>query len=332
MALDLTRLERIKLHAAPRFQRVVAYTFLLPNYRVYPRVEIALEGQDRVPRAPVIFAMNHTDRYNYWPFQYEWWRDRGRYTATWVKGKYYENPVVAAFMEMTNNIPTVSRGYLITKDFLSTMGRRPSEAEYEHLRALVEAAAHGETMDPAPAIPRELLERSRDMLGRRFDPSREPYAKAVDGLFRKMMRRFVDLNEEASELGLDILIFPQGTRSKRLSKGHVGLAQIAMHLNRAVVPVGCNGSDHVYPGGSPIGKRGRIVYRFGDPIEPRSFPDWVARGTFEPFTPEAEEAHGATFQRYVDHVMEKIDALLDPEYRFSTDRSSEGVEGSRRFV
>jgi 1-acyl-sn-glycerol-3-phosphate acyltransferase len=330
--LDLARIERIRLSAAPKYQRLVAMTILAPNYRLLPGVEIVLEDQHRVPPGPVIFAMNHTDRFNYFPFQYRWWRERDRYTATWVKGKYYENPVVAAFMENTNNIPTVSRGYLITKDFILTLGRRPSGEEYEKLRTLVEAAARGQELPADPTLPSKLFTRARDMLGRPFDPSRESYAVAVDALFRRMMSRFVDLNEEASDLGLDILIFPQGTRSIRLSRGHVGLAQMAMHLERPVVPVGCNGSDRVYPGSSPIARRGRIVYRFGDPIAPASVQDWVPRGTFEPFTPEAEAAHGETFQRYVDDVMEKIDALLDPEYQFSPDRGSSGVEGSHRFV
>lgn len=330
--LDLARLERIRLSARPRFQRVVAYALLTPNYELPPRVTIELEGADRVPDEPVVFAMNHTDRYNYWPFQYVWWRRRGRFTATWVKGKYYENALVGKFMELTNNIPTVSRGYLITKDFLTTLRRRPSDAEYQALRALVDAAARGEEREPDPMVPRALLETPRDILGRRFDPSRERYAFAMDALFRRMMRRFVELNEEASRLGLDLLIFPQGTRSKRLSRGHIGLSQIAMHLDRPVVPVGCSGSDRLYPGGSPIAKPGRVVYRIGEPMRAKDAPAWVARGSFEPFTPEAELAHRDAFQAYVDEVMARIDGLVDEEYRFSPDGESEGVAGSHRFV
>lgn len=330
--LDLARLERIRLSPSPRFQRVVAYALLAPNYDLPPRVKIDLEGVENVPDEPVIFAMNHTDRYNYWPFQYAWWRRRGRFTATWVKGKYYENALVGKFMELTNNIPTVSRGYLITKDFLTTMERRPTDAEYEALRTLVDRAAHGEELEPEEVVPRELLERPRDMLGRRFDPSRERYAFAVDGLFRTMMRRFVELNEQASRLGLDLLIFPQGTRSKRLSRGHVGLSQMAMHLERPVVPIGCSGSDRLYPGGSPIARPGRVVYRFGAPIRAADAAAWVERGSFEPFTTEAETQHRAAFQAYVDQVMQAIDQLVDEEYRFSTDGTSEGVGGSHRFV
>jgi 1-acyl-sn-glycerol-3-phosphate acyltransferase len=326
--LNLSRLDRIRLSPAPLFQRAVGWFFLTPNYELPPRVAIDFEGVERVPDEPVVFAMNHTDRFNYWPFQYAWWRRRGRFTATWVKGKYYEKAVVGAFMEMTNNIPTVSRGYLITKDFLHTLGRRPDDAEYEALRTLVDTNEKEHEKD----VPKVLLTQARDMLGRSFDPARESYPQAIDGLFRSMMRRFVELNEEGAALGLDLLIFPQGTRSKRLSRGHGGLGQIAMHLQRTVVPIGCSGSDRVYPGSSPIARSGRIVYRFGEPIRPGRAKNWLERGSFVPFTSEAERDHGPLFLRYVDEVMEKIDGLVDPEYRFTDDRQSEGVAGSRRFV
>ncbi|RZO60357.1 MAG: hypothetical protein EVA89_13395 [Sandaracinaceae bacterium] len=330
--LDLPRLSRIRLSARPRGQRVVALALLGPNYELPPRVRIDLEGAHRVPDEPVIFAMNHTDRFNYWPFQYAWWRRHGRFTATWVKGKYYENEWVGRFMEMTNNIPTVSRGYLITKDFLATLGRRPANEEYAALRALINAAAQGEEAEPDAVIPSKLLETPRDMLGRRFEPSREPYAVALDELFRAMMRQFTALNREAADLGLDILIFPQGTRSIRLSRGRVGLSQIAMHLERPVVPVGCSGSDLVYPGSLPVARPGRITYRFGEAIHPRDAKAWVDRAEFEPFTPEAEREHQASFQTYVDDVMDRIEPLVDARYRFSEDGESEGVEGTRRFV
>ncbi len=331
VALDLDRLDGIRLSGSPRFQRVVARTLLEPSYEWGGRVSVTLEGAERVPDEPVIFAMNHTDRFNYWPFQLYWWKRHDRYTATWVKGKYYESRVVGTFMEWTNNIPTVSRGYLITKDFLQTLGRRPSDREYAALRAWVNAVAEGQPHVPSH-VPAAIASRPRDILGRRFWPQRESYATAIDDLFRRMMRRFVALNEEAAALGLDLLVFPQGTRSVRLSEGHVGLSQIAMHLDRPVVPVGCNGTDRLYPGSSPIARPGHAVYRFGAPIRRGDAAAWTPRGTFEPFTPEAERAHGATFQAFVDDVMERIDGLLDEPYRFDRDKRSGGVEGSKRFV
>ncbi|MBX3271079.1 MAG: 1-acyl-sn-glycerol-3-phosphate acyltransferase [Sandaracinaceae bacterium] len=329
--LDLARMDRITLSAEPLFQRVVAYLLLIPNYSMPPGVRIVLEGAEKIPKEPVIFAMNHTDRYNYWPFMLEHWRQHGRFIATWVKGKYYERPSVGFFMELTNNIPTVSRGYIITRDLLSTLARRPTDAEYRALRDWVDATAAGEQRDAPAEAPRVVLETPRDILGRPFDPRHESYATAIDAVFRAMMRRFVALNEEASALGLDLLIFPQGTRSRRMLPGRPGLSQIAMHLERPVVPVGCSGSDRCYPSGSPIARPGEIVYRFGAPLRREDAVAWVERGSFEPFTAEAERDHAAEFQAYVDDVMARIEPLVDPEYRFAEGGDTE-VKGSHRFV
>ena len=67
--LDISRLERIKLNGNPLIQRGVARLLLGPNFNLPPRVQIDFEGVDRIPSGPVVFAMNHTDRYNYFPFQ-----------------------------------------------------------------------------------------------------------------------------------------------------------------------------------------------------------------------------------------------------------------------
>ncbi|MEZ4370770.1 MAG: 1-acyl-sn-glycerol-3-phosphate acyltransferase [Polyangiaceae bacterium] len=331
--LDLPRIESIRLKARPRIQRVVAWSVLFPNYALPPRVKIRLEHIDRLPQEPVIFAMNHTDRYNYWPFQYQLYRQFNRFTATWVKGKYYENTFVGRFMELTNNIPTVSRGYLITKDFMLALGRKPSDDEYETLRKWVDSAS----LDPAAEcdsarLPRELLEQPRNTLGLDFDPSNQSYAAYINALFLRMMQRFNQLNRETFEKGLDLLVFPQGTRSIRLSKGHIGLTQIALKFKKTIVPVGCNGSDRLYPGGSPLAKGGEVVYRFGDPIPYSELADFHIDEDYEPFTAEAEHRYRNRFQGAVDIVMDRINDLLDPEYQYSEDKRPEGVSGAKRFV
>ena len=332
--LDLQRYSNIRLTALPRAQVAVMSLGLAPNYAFFPGVQIVFEGQEKVPSGPVIYAMNHTDRYNYFPFQYTLARRAGRYTATWVKGKYYERLPIAVFMERTNQLPTVSKGYLITKDFARTVGRAPTESEYELLRALVTAAAAGETCDTVPpgSIPLEVTTAPRDMLGRRFEPDREGYADCVNHLFEQMMRRFVQLNEEAHALGLDILIFPQGTRSVRLLPSHIGIAQLALHLRAPIVPVGCNGSDKVYPGNLPVARKGRVVYRFGEAIQHEDIPELQIAGSFEPFSQKAESLHRDKFEALAAMVTGRIDALLDPEYKLAGDRSSGGTRGINRFV
>ncbi|NOY90502.1 MAG: hypothetical protein GXP55_04770 [Deltaproteobacteria bacterium] len=331
--LDISRMQRIRLSAHPRGQIAVALGILAPSYEIYPGVEIEFEGFEKVPREPVIFVMNHTDRYNYFPFQYRLYRQHARFTATWVKGKYYENAVVSSFMEHTSNIPTVSRGYIITKDFLSVMGRRPEADEYAALRAMLNALGKSDSEEvDAGGVPRPVFERARNILGRPFAPQDETWAEAVDAVFRSMMRRFVELNEETFELGLSLLVFPEGTRTKRLAKGHPGIAQIALRHSRTIVPIGCNGSDLVHPGSSPLPRAGRIVYRFGDPVRLDASSPFHIEEEYEPFTAEAETRHGATFQALVDDLMLRINELVDPEYQFADAHESEGVSGTGRFV
>jgi len=329
--LDIPRMQRIRLSSRPPGQIAVALSILGPTYEVYPGVEIEFEGVENLPREPVVFVMNHTDRYNYFPFQYRLYREYARFTATWVKGKYYENALVGSFMEHTSNIPTVSRGYIITKDFLNVMGRRPQDDEYAALRKLLDA--HGQ-LDAdevnTDAVPRPVFERARNILGRPFAPQQETWAEAVDGVFRTMMRRFAELNRETFELGLSLLVFPEGTRTKRLSKGHPGVAQIALRHQKTVVPIGCNGSDLVHPGASPIPRAGRIVYRFGEPVRLDASSPYHIDEPYEPFTAEAEAKHGATFQALVDDLMQRINGLVDPEYQFAD--AQESVAGSDRFV
>ncbi len=330
--LDIARMNRISLSGRPLGQRLVAAGVLRPNYTL-ARTRIVFEGEERMPDEPVIFALNHTDRYNYWPFQYALWRRHGRFTATWVKGKYYENVFVGRFMELTNNLPTVSRGYIITRDFVSTLGRRPTNEEYAALRARVDAEAAGEEHPPDEGlIPPELLERPRDMLGRTFDPGRESYAAGICAVFAAMMGRFVELHEEAFAEGLDILVFPQGTRSIRLSKGHIGMAQVALRYRKTIVPVGCSGSDRVYPGSNPFARGGKITYRFGVPIPYEEMSPFHVPEPFTPFDLRDERTHRERFQGLTDLVMGRIDELVDPPYRFADDGESGGVSGSNRFI
>jgi len=323
--LDLHLYDRVRLSRRPVAQRLIADAFLRYDYR---KVELRVEGLDRLPRESVILAMNHTDNFNYWPLQYQMHRELERYTATWVKGKNYEHPVVAAFMRWTNNIPIASRGYVITRDFVNVLGRRPDRDEYRALRDAVDA------LEPPArgAVPARILEQGRDMLGRPFDPSREAYHQAIDALMDALMARFVDMNHRALEIGCDLLVFPQGTRSIRLSRGHIGIAQMACHLDATIVPVGCNGCDRVYPGRSARAQPGSIVYRIGEPMPPERFADLAPDEPFAPFSRAAEAKHRDAFQAITDRVMDAIDGLLDERYRYGDDRTSDGTRGTDRFV
>jgi len=331
--LDLERLDRLNLVQRPFTHRFFG-RLLHANYRWLPGVELELENASAIPSGPVLFAMNHTDRYNYWPFQYLLWQRFDRYTATWVKGKYYESRLLALFMERMLQLPTVSRGYLITKDFQSVLGRTPTDREYELLRTAVDARAVGDAvaaLEP-PDVPEMLLRKARDPLGVAYDPGKSDYPDYVCSLFTSMMARFVALNESARDTGLDLLIFPQGTRSVRLLPSHIGIAQMALHLRVPIVPVGCNGSDRIYPGSSPFAQRGRVVYRVGAPISYESLAPFHVPDGFRPFSAEVERDHAKAFHQVAALVTERLEGLLDPEYRSERDASSDASRSSDRFV
>jgi 1-acyl-sn-glycerol-3-phosphate acyltransferase len=332
--LDISRIKRIRLTRRPLAQRFTGQ-FLRINYNYLPGIKNELAHAERLPKEPVIFAMNHTDRYNYFPFQVLLWQTYDRFTATWVKGKYYENSLLAGFMEKTNQLPTVSRGYIITKDFAATVGRSPSSDEYEALRDWVNAASVGNPSECVPSadlLPEPLLARARNVLGHAFDPEKDDYPSYVNTIFGIMMRHFVELNEQVPRIGLDMLIFPQGTRSMRLLPAHIGISQIALHLKLPVVPVGCNGTDQIYPGSSPFAKKGHAVYRIGEPIHYESIPEFHIGEDYEPFSSDSEQRHRERFEGFASMLTERIDELLDPEYRLLRETASDAASGSDRFI
>lgn len=330
--LDLERLEKIKLHRRPIGQVLVGNLVLWPDYRFFPtrRTEIVLEGVENLPREGGAFlAMNHTDRFNYFPLQYRMYRLGLPFTATWVKGKYYENKAVGAALDLTNNIPLPSRGYVITTEFRKATGRPPGEAEYRVLRDLVDGKRA-----PADALPEDASAELTQFL-HGSSGSAEQFLERFDRLFDRMIRRVVELNRRAiEELQLDVLVFPEGTRSRRLGRGHNGLAQISQYLGADVIPIGCSGSDRLYPGNKPFSRGGRVVYRIGRPlsVDGRELAPYRVEDNVLPFTTEASRRHGESYTRITRVVMDRINELVDPEYQYADDEEAGGTQGVDRFV
>ena len=75
----------------------------------------------------------------------------------------------------------------------------------------------------------------------------------------------IDTSVEKLESGRNLVIFPEGTRSKdgKLGKGKTGVALIAAVAMTKVVPVAINFE------GEKLEKRKKIVVRFGKPIDPK---------------------------------------------------------------
>lgn len=319
--LDLEHLQKLHIGRKPWGQLTVANLGLSWDYRLPRRTRIELVDDHHLPSdRPVMLAMNHTDSYNYWPFQYQLYRNRNQFCCAWVKGKYYESALMGWFMDKCDNIPLPSRGYVLTTEFRKAVGRAPDEAEYRALRDLVDADG---VVEPPPEVRRFLARKG----------GTEAFVSDFEALWSAMAHEVERLSREAVGHGHHLLVFPQGTRSKRLPRGHGGMMQVVQRLGLDVVPIGCNGSDKVYPSRKPFARGGHIVYRFGAPLRlegPELGPHRVT-AEFTPFTPGAHE-HRAAFQAATDVIMDRINLLLDPEYQYAPDGESDGVSGVNRFV
>lgn len=74
----------------------------------------------------------------------------------------------------------------------------------------------------------------------------------------------IDTSIEKLESGRNLVIFPEGTRSKdgKVGKGKTGVALIAAVAQTKVVPVGINFE------GEKLCRKKKVVVRYGKPIDP----------------------------------------------------------------
>ncbi len=327
--IDLARLRKVNLTKTPWGQLVTANFAMAPDYHFPRKTDIVLEGVENLPEdLGVIFAMNHTDRYYPWPFQYQLYRRKLGFTVTWVKAKYFENWFVGPFMRFCNNIPLPSRGYVISAEFRKVAQRPPSNEEYRALRDL---------MDGKRDAALGLMDEDTDDV-RRFltldGQSVEERMTGLEAMFEEMMALVANLSTQVLEdLDSHLLVCPQGTRSKRLIQGKTGMIQMAQNMGAVIVPVGCNGSDRLYPGASPFSKGGRVVYRIGEPLPVDSGPLAPYRVPPEviPFSRAAGTLYGEQYRAMTDIVMGRINDLLDPEYQYG-EEDNPLRSGVARFV
>jgi hypothetical protein len=260
---------------------------------------------ERIPRGEnVIFAMNHTDRFNYWPFQYKMWQMKDLpWTTVWVKGKYYRNALLAKGLDLCNLIPVPSMGYLIEEFYKKKTNRRIDKKAYRAIKDMV---------DGKPEVG-EVLREARDVLS----VLGEPFISFVKDYYEAVMERVADLSRFALfERNLNIIIFPEGTRSTQLGEGRTGIAQLALHTGAKIVPVGCNNSEQIYPGRSPIARSGRIIYRIGEPLSiDNQLKEFRITEKFNLLSKESQIKYREQFEGVTRLVMQSINQLLDERYR-----------------
>ncbi|MFH1079813.1 MAG: lysophospholipid acyltransferase family protein [Pseudomonadota bacterium] len=304
--VDIEYLKRINLVSEPLGQKLIGHLFLGPNFKIFSKVDIRIENEKRIPHGEnVIFAMNHTDRFNYWPFQYKMWRMKDLpWTTVWVKGKYYRNSLLAKGLDWCNLIPVPSMGYLIEEFFVKKARRRIGKDEYRIVRDVVDGK-----YDAIESVPVSAKETVR-LLGDNF-------IEYIRDYYESVMERVAALSCHALlEKKLNIIIFPEGTRSTQLGEGRTGMAQLALHTGVKVVPVGCNNSEQIYPGSSPVAKSGRIVYRVGEPMcIDDQLKEFRIPEKFKLLSKESQLKYKDQFEGATRLIMLSISELLDEKYR-----------------
>jgi 1-acyl-sn-glycerol-3-phosphate acyltransferase len=304
--VDIEYLDNIHLVSDPLGQMLIGHLFLGPNFNLISRVDIQIENAQRIPRGEnVIFAMNHTDRFNYWPFQYKMWRMKDLpWTTVWVKGKYYRNRLLARGLDWCNLIPVPSMGYLIEEFFIKKTRRRITKDEYRALRDVIDGHYDADASIPGPTM--DILR----LLGDNF-------VEHLRGYYEAIMERVAALSRHALlEKNLNLIIFPEGTRSTQLGEGRTGTAQLALHTGVTVVPVGCNNSEQIYPGSSPIARSGRITYRIGEPLRiDNQLKEFRIPEGFKLLSKESQLTYKEQFEGATRLIMASIGELLDEKYR-----------------
>jgi 1-acyl-sn-glycerol-3-phosphate acyltransferase len=304
--VDLEYLQNINLVAIPRMQQFLRTFALGPNYHIFQKVDIVFENPENIPKGQnVIFAMNHTDRFNYWPFQYKLSRLlHYPWTTVWVKGKYYRNKWLGRGLDACNLIPVPSLGYLIEEFYARKFNRRIDREAYRKVRDAIDGRDI-ETEEYAANV----AETAR-LFGDGFIAFMRDY-------YEQVMAKVAELTRFALfEKGLSIIIFPEGTRGTQLGEGKTGIAQVALHTGKMVVPIGCNNSDQVYPDSLPFARSGRIIYRIGKPfsVADRLQPFRIDE-PFRLLSRESQLRHNDRFEGATTVIMESIHDLLDEAYR-----------------
>ena len=304
--IDIEYLKKIKLVSSPFGQKFLANLLLLPNYRIFANVEIRIENIERIPRGEnVIFAMNHTDRFNYWPFQYKLFKMKEfPFTTVWVKAKYYKNAFLAKGLDLCNLIPVPSMGYLIEEFYRKHFNRKMDKSLYRTVKDMIDGRI--ECAGPQERAAVEALQ----ALG-------ENFAEFIRGYYEAVMEKVAELSKTAlCEKNLNLIIFPEGTRSVKLAEGRTGLAQLALHTEKRIVPVACNNSEEVYRGSLPIARSGRITYRVGEPLSVHDrFKSYRITEPFHLFSRESQQRYREQFEGVTRIVMASIEGMLDEKYR-----------------
>ena len=320
--VDLREMGRINPIANPFVWTFTSVgLWLIQN--VYGGVKVVIEDFPEMS-GPVLFAMNHSHYFDFMQSRRAIMKQKGVMTTTFVKVRAFQNRLEGTYIKSMGNIPTISRGYLISADFAQLHNRKLDENEYRTLRNHVNI---GEPMPDTPTY-KALQETPRDMLGFGFDPQKMSYREAVGACYTRAMATTLALAGKVTAAGHSMHIYPEGLFSSRLSKGRIGAVQFALALDLPIVPVGFSGMNRFFPRKKMVpNKRGTLALRFGTPyrIDRPELKDFI------PFDPQEEARCQYVLKDETDRLMNMINDLLDEECSWGEDLAGDGFKGVSRF-
>lgn len=290
------------------------------------RTRFRVEGLDRLPRGPVLFATNSTQKNDFMAFRWVMMKAK-QPCVTVTKAKNYHDPVMSFLLRRLGVVPLASKGYFLLLDFTRTLGRRPEDAEYRALRDHLDQGAPLPAGEPYAT----LRSRPRTLLDHDFAPAGEDYRAFVQRVYARSLAETLRLTGVAVSAGHHVQMYPEGTVTPRLGRGRPGAVQLAWALRLPIVPVGMSGCPEAFAGDSPLLRLrgGDITVRFGAPLD---LPADFLPADFRPFAPAHEAAHRGALTGYTEHtLMPALDALLDPAYRHVAASPVVG-KGTRAFL
>src|SRR5688572_8156216 len=167
------------------------------------------------------------------------------------------------------------------------------------------------------------FETSRRLFTRSLNTIRvyQPKASMDKEIKRKMNSRALKWAAHLKRRGYSLLVFPEGTRTRRHKRFNPGAANPKSTIyfrHSQVVPLALMGAEQIMPVGRILQRPATVRLRIGEPVENDRLEESIRRN--HPVAGEHEVR-----QRLMATYMTQIGQLLDPEYQplvLATDETS----------